>query len=258
MSEIGTNNIERMELRGGLSSQQVEELQQTTIRYPYFVLPRLALLAQALHENSDHFEPLLQASAIYAYNRKNVLLQLNKIESRWLHHTHTSPTVTAEEKSQNDATQSLIDSFLNNYEDKNPAQTESTILFAPAVDYTAKLAEQADAPTTEKEKEEIALIDSFIEKASSDDFLLRPENEEEKEEIPTTTQREVKEDILSLLAVDDSFLTESLAKIYIKQRRYSKALEIIKKLSLKYPEKNVYFADQIRFLEKLITNINLK
>ncbi|MEG1187566.1 MAG: tetratricopeptide repeat protein, partial [Bacteroidales bacterium] len=39
------------------------------------------------------------------------------------------------------------------------------------------------------------------------------------------------------------------------QKKYSKALEIIKKLSLKYPEKNVYFADQIRFLEKIITNI---
>ncbi len=53
---------------------------------------------------------------------------------------------------------------------------------------------------------------------------------------------------------DDTFFTESLAKIYIKQRRYEKALEIIKKLSLKYPEKNIYFADQIRFLEKLIIN----
>ena len=56
-------------------------------------------------------------------------------------------------------------------------------------------------------------------------------------------------------AADDTFFTESLAKIYIKQRRYEKALQIIKKLSLKYPEKNIYFADQIRFLEKLIINI---
>ena len=34
---------------------------------------------------------------------------------------------------------------------------------------------------------------------------------------------------------DDSCFTETLAKIYVKQQRYSKALEIIKKLSLKYP-----------------------
>ena len=58
--------------------------------------------------------------------------------------------------------------------------------------------------------------------------------------------------------LDDSCFTETLAKIYIKQRRYDKALEIIKKLSLNYPKKNAYFADQIRFLEKLIINAKSK
>ena len=54
--------------------------------------------------------------------------------------------------------------------------------------------------------------------------------------------------------LDDSYFTETLAKIYIRQQRYEKALEIIRKLNLKYPKKNAYFADQIRFLEKLIIN----
>ena len=58
--------------------------------------------------------------------------------------------------------------------------------------------------------------------------------------------------------MDDSCFTETLAKIYVKQRRYDKALEIIKKLSLNYPKKNAYFADQIRFLEKLIINAKSK
>jgi hypothetical protein len=49
-----------------------------------------------------------------------------------------------------------------------------------------------------------------------------------------------------------------LARIYIKQGRYSKALEIIRRLSLENPKKNAYFADQIRFLEKLIVNSNKK
>ena len=54
------------------------------------------------------------------------------------------------------------------------------------------------------------------------------------------------------------YFTETLARIYIKQGRYSKALEIIKRLNLLYPKKNRYFADQIRFLEKLIINNNKK
>ena len=54
--------------------------------------------------------------------------------------------------------------------------------------------------------------------------------------------------------MDEGYFTETLAKIYIKQGRYSKALEIIQRLNLNYPKKNAYFADQIRFLKKLIIN----
>ncbi|MCR4765367.1 MAG: tetratricopeptide repeat protein [Bacteroidaceae bacterium] len=58
--------------------------------------------------------------------------------------------------------------------------------------------------------------------------------------------------------LDDGYFTETLAKIYIKQHRYAKALEIIRKLNLKYPKKSIYFADQIRFLEKLVINEKTK
>ena len=38
----------------------------------------------------------------------------------------------------------------------------------------------------------------------------------------------------------------------------TRRLKLIKKLSLNYTKKNAYFADQIRFLEKLIINANSK
>ena len=49
-------------------------------------------------------------------------------------------------------------------------------------------------------------------------------------------------------------LTEVMAGIYIKQGHFENAIKILRQLSLKYPKKNRYFADQIRFLEKLIIN----
>ncbi|MCI6074688.1 MAG: tetratricopeptide repeat protein, partial [Bacteroidales bacterium] len=36
--------------------------------------------------------------------------------------------------------------------------------------------------------------------------------------------------------------------------RYDKAMDIIRKLDLTEAKKNIYFIDQIRFLEKLIIN----
>lgn len=50
----------------------------------------------------------------------------------------------------------------------------------------------------------------------------------------------------------DGLLSESLAKIYVKTHRYEAAYEILSHLNLRFPEKSAYFADQMRFLQKLI------
>ncbi len=48
------------------------------------------------------------------------------------------------------------------------------------------------------------------------------------------------------------FVTETLAKIYLRQGMYKQAILAYEKLSLKYPEKNTYFAGQIEEVKKLI------
>lgn len=54
------------------------------------------------------------------------------------------------------------------------------------------------------------------------------------------------------------YFTEAMAGIYIKQQKFSQALEIIRTLSADNPKKSVYFADQIRYLELLIKLNNTK
>jgi hypothetical protein len=92
------------------------------------------------------------------------------------------------------------------------------------------------------------LIDHFLQEEQGRILLNELKDEEENVEAPAIEEEPAEEE----------YFTETLARIYIRQGRFQKALDIIQRLSNNFPEKNAYFADQIRFLEKLIINNNKK
>ena len=48
-----------------------------------------------------------------------------------------------------------------------------------------------------------------------------------------------------------SLMTETLAKIYLEQKKYSQAIQAYDILILKYPEKSVFFANRIEEIKQL-------
>ena len=53
------------------------------------------------------------------------------------------------------------------------------------------------------------------------------------------------------LIENESLVTPTLAKVYLEQGHYDKAISAYTKLCLKYPEKNSLFANQIKLINKL-------
>ena len=50
---------------------------------------------------------------------------------------------------------------------------------------------------------------------------------------------------------NNELMTETLARVYLEQKKYKKAIQAYKILSLKYPEKSGFFADRLKMVEKI-------
>ena len=230
-----------------LNRDTLYELRNLLARYPYFQSLRLLYLKNLYILHDISFGGELRKAVLYIADRRKLfqLIEGSRFDLQSRKKGVPLTEVLKDEPSV-DRTLALIDAFLATAPEEVTAQTG----FDYSMDYTSYLLEETsgtDESTEEAPKlKGFELIDDFIEKSESDAPLhikpLREESDAMSDESDTVSGEEEE---------DDSCFTETLAKIYVKQQRYSKALEIIKKLSLKYPKKNAYFADQIRFLEKL-------
>ena len=239
-----------------LNDESLHQLKQITEKYPYFQTAKLMLLKNMKNVDHPEFTSKLKRVAITCCDRGKLFYYLNDNK-----YARFFPKVNVNETSANDRTEILLDSFLEslNKDDKtdqiskSDANNEWESSSIVSTDYLAYLEQTEEGENTLNGAEESKpmkhqqLVDSFLEKSSNNEDLFSSKNRE-REDSQESTQA------VDNLLDDDSFLTETLAQVYIKQKKYGQALTIIKRLSLNFPKKSIYFADQIRFLEYLIYN----
>ena len=237
-----------------LDRDTLYELRSMLALNPYFQTARLLMLQNLYLLHDAAFDEELRRAALYVTDRKAIFnmveaahYQLRKkpeAKGQQPSQRHTLTERTA--NSQSNRTIDLIDTFLDSIpEDEEPKDKKRRPTPADAaIDYVAYLLETESDATSEETPQLKGhdLIDNFLQQEQGRIMLELPQ--EEHDDSPQDSSDDT----------DEEYFTETLARIYIKQGRYQKALDIITRLSSKYPHKNAYFADQIRFLEKLIIN----
>ena len=218
-----------------LNKETLYELRNLIALYPFYQPARILLLKNLFLLHDATFDEELRRAAIYITNRR-VLFNLVEAAHYQLRPEKSQEATLQSAKEETptetntDRTVSLIDNFLEQIPDA-PEKTENGNRKPTPVDATVDYV--AYLMNAERQEE------------GRDEAEYEPENIDEGDEKIATAE-------------ENGYFTETLARIYIKQGRYSKALEIINRLNLVYPKKSRYFADQIRFLQKLIINNNKK
>lgn len=233
-------------------------LKDVTLKYPYFQGGIFFYLKALYATNDVGFQDELRRLAPFIGDRKALFYTIFSEEYAAFFHK-SGKTELSE-----DRTGFLLDAFFERLDEpvKDGNSLEESILETGivSVDYFSYI-EKMHLPSGEPSGEPVNegsgnhawrhqnIIDTFIEKSESGEDMKIQLNQE-IDLVPAPTSVSSSDDGLE----DSMFFTETLSRIYIKQKKYEKAYKIIKQLSLNYPEKNIYFADQIRFLEKLIVN----
>jgi len=211
-----------------LDQSSVMELKEIIDDYPFFPAARMLYLRNLKNINSYKFEQELAKHAIFIPDR-SLLFQLLEIQAKTNDRFELLPYDEVAFKSF----------FKNNSDDID--KTETKYFNYQITDSFQLIDEQPLKGETVDNSEGSDLIDQFIHGIISDTPLIQLSSESGK--ILSDQSNQISEDLI----------TETLANVYLKQGLYHEALESYQKLSLKFPEKNSYFATQIEKIKKLIS-----
>ena len=208
------------------------KLEELSKNYPNFHLVRAYYLKALQKRKVSSFDKILSHTSVATYDR-DLLYQFietdliarksSKKKSR-----STKDKLTSQDKSQ-----------VN--EEKNiDANTKSLDISSK----TLKFSEWAIFLNSDKKLfEKNDNLENF---QLLDDFLKIPERI-----IPDKNYKNIEDLSEKSWSPNDELMTETLAKVFVKQKKYRKAIEAYQILGLKYPEKNSLFANQIKEIKKL-------
>lgn len=226
-----------------LDGKDSEELLELIDKYPYCQSLQLLYTVSLANVHSTKFHDQLQKAAIVMPDRLKLCQLVSHGEFEWITLLNEIEGNKKKEETDNLDDFLLIDRYLDNMGETSTDLPTYDIASAQISHYNL---EELDTEESDAFDEQEDIINSFI--AAEEKGELFVPKVEEKEDADYQ-----EDDVLALKKIrEKAFLSESLAKIYVKQHKYEQAIAIFSTLNLKYSKKYTYFADQIRYLETVL------
>jgi len=252
MSMTREQMLSYMETPALLNEKTLGELREILDEFPYFQTAHLLYARNLLNENNFRFANQVKICAIHATDRTVLYNLLNSEqknqtgfespESDISNVTVKFPLETSGEVIQREKDNAQLLNFESGESayrlEGDDVESEKTLS-----QLVKEINEGAGtAKNSNPEDHNGDLIDRFIKEnpSISNRGLIGTKNISNDADQEDTANE------------NDEFITETLAKIYIKQGLYQKAINAFQRLTLKYPEKSVYFARQIEEVTNLL------
>jgi len=223
--------------------QDVSMLETLVKEYPYFSVAQVLLAVGMMRENHEKAQQQLQKAAAMAPNR-NVLRKLcTQLPDEYVpqpveNEVIPEKTILIPEIDLGGTPEDL-NREMALLEEKKKSLDELKAIIENKIAELEK--QKKTTKKTEKKLSKAEIIDKFIAENPS---ISRPKQEFFN---PISAAQESVID-------QENIVSETLAMIYEKQGYYEKAISIYEKLKLKYPEKSIIFAGQIKTLKDKLNN----
>ncbi len=220
-----------------LKASDEKSLNDLIEKYPYFQAAHALHLKLLKQEDSFEFKKYLRRAALHTTNRSLLFDLIHKDLKEQLN------TALKISKHQQESLEAEQKTLTPEQKIKQPSQEAVNQKINEKHSFTEWLMMSKLKPfepeKTEKERSKIDLIETFIKnnpKISSASVASTA---------PVSTVK---------TAPSRQMMTETLANIYLEQKKYDKAIQAYNILILNNPKKSSFFADQIKKIESLQDN----
>lgn len=261
------------------STEEASEVISLCDKYPYSQLLHVLAARVSKDHNFQNQQDILQAAAVYSTDRsvlKHIMTEeaqpatvAEAVIARPERHVTVTPVVApvtiAPEADGIDYAEAVLKDLKRLHELKHNFEKMVSVFEMGIPDVEEK--KPARKPIGRPKKTVEVKADPLIEEIKTTKKKIAPENEKTREQIeiidqfikaqPTITAKSRSEvsvagDLTEIKNGEfaDNVISETLVEILIRQGKKEKAIEVLKKLIWKFPQKKTYFAAQIEDLKK--------